>query len=74
MRAYVLVTYGICACEFLFGVDGCPRALGSVQGRLALYDGLSLGGAVTSLAADLGDSVPVIHIEEGVEAKAISSS
>jgi len=58
-----LKTY-VCGSELLLCADDGAGSLGCVQGRVSLDHGLALGLAwATSLASDLGDSVPVRHGE-----------
>ena len=48
----------------LVGRDDGSAALSGVQSRLALDDSLAgPGGATTGAATDLGDRVPVVHVE-----------
>lgn len=55
-------TYDIASGVLLLGCEDTARALGGVQGALALDDSLTgATGAAAGLAADLGDGVPVFH-------------
>lgn len=55
------VTYSIAGSKLLVRRNSSSLALGSIQGRLASQDSLSLRGSAPRLAADLGDGIPVIH-------------
>ena len=57
------LSYSVGTCELLLSRDNSPRALSSVEGRFSLDDGLFLNPAATGLAADFGDTVPVVHVE-----------
>lgn len=53
-------TDGVAGGVFLLGADDGAGALGFVQGSFAADDGLTLRCTAVGLAADLGDSVPVV--------------
>jgi hypothetical protein len=60
-------TYDVTSGIFLLG-DNATGTLGSVQGALALDDGLAGGGASSAeLAADLGGGFPVRHFERRLD-------
>jgi hypothetical protein len=62
-----MTTYGIGRSILLLCGDDGARALGGVECGFALDDGLARSGrAATSAASDLGDLVPVRHLECGV--------
>lgn len=58
------MTYGVAGCKLLLCVDYGAVALGGVEGGLASDDCLSDCAAAAGLAANLGDSVPVVRHDD----------
>lgn len=62
-------TYCIGCCELLLRADDAAASLCCVQSGSPSDDGLTLGARAAGLAADLGDLVPVLRHDGGMESK-----
>jgi len=57
----------VCGGVLLVGGNDGAATLSCVESALSLDGGLAVGTRATGLAADLGDGVPVAHVESVVE-------